>query len=104
MRSSIRLLITFLMLTASTRNFAQYTDVDPRTLPAQVAAQEAIVQTEPANEDWQARLKLAVLLQDAGSYRESEDAYRQTIALLRAPDPLTVAGETMPNLSAFISA
>jgi tetratricopeptide (TPR) repeat protein len=91
MRSSIRFVVAFLMLTASTRNFAQYTDVDPRTLPAQVAAQQIIVQTEPGNKDWQAWLKLAVLFQDLGNYRESEEAYRHTITLLRAQDPLTVA-------------
>lgn len=91
MRSSMRLIVALLILAASSRSFAQYTDVDPRTLPAQVTAQEAIVQTEPGSKDWQARLKLAVLLQDGGSYRQSEDAYRQTISLLRAPDPLIVA-------------
>jgi len=91
MRLSIRLLIAFLILTASTRSFAQYTDVDPRTLPAQVGAQESIVQTSPGNNDSREWLKFAVLLQDAGMYRESEDAYRHTIGLLREPDPLTVA-------------
>jgi tetratricopeptide (TPR) repeat protein len=91
MRTSLRLVLAFLTVTVSTRNFAQYADVNPRTLPAQVTAQEFIVQNEPGNKDWQAWLKLAVLLQDAGSYRESENAYRQTITLLRAPAPLTVA-------------
>jgi len=91
MRPSIKLIIAVLILTASASALAQYGDVDPRTLPAQVAAQEAIVQAEPGNKDWHAWLRLAVLSQDAGSYRESEDAYRQTISLLRAPDPLTVA-------------
>ena len=91
MRASIRFALALLVLTAGTRTFAQYADVDPRTLPAQIAAQKLAVQTAPNNKDSQAWLKLAVLLQDAGSYRESEDAYRQTIALLRAPDPLTTA-------------
>src|SRR5215469_15803524 len=91
MRASTRFAFALLILTASINGFAQYSDVDPRTLPAQIAAQERVVQTEPANKDWQSWLKLAVLLQDAGSYRESEDAYRQTISLLRAPEPLTVA-------------
>jgi tetratricopeptide (TPR) repeat protein len=91
MRSSIKLLIGFLMLAASTRSFAQYTDVNPRTLPAQVAGQENIVQTSPGDNDWREWLKFSVLLQDAGRYRESENAYQRTIALLRAPDPLTVA-------------
>ena len=87
MRASTRFALAFLILTAASKAFAQYTDVDPRTLPAQIAAQERVVQTEPDNKDWQAWLKLAVLLQDAGSYRQSESAYRQTISLLRAPDP-----------------
>jgi tetratricopeptide (TPR) repeat protein len=91
MRSSIKLTVALLLLSASTRVFAQYADVDPRTLPAQISAQERIVQTEPSSRDWQAWLKLAVLLQDAGSYRESEDAYHRTIALLRGPDSLVVA-------------
>lgn len=91
MRASTTLALALLMLTAGSRGSAQYADVDPRTLPAQVAAQELVVQAQPTNKDWQAWLKLAVLLQDAGSYQESENAYRQTIALLRAPDPLTVA-------------
>lgn len=98
MRSPLKLVVTLLVLAACTKNFAQYADVDPRnadvdprTLPAQIAAEELVVHSEPAGKDWQAWLKLAVLLQDAGSYRESEDAYRQTIALLRAPDPLVVA-------------
>jgi tetratricopeptide (TPR) repeat protein len=91
MRSSLKLVIASLALTVCSKNFAQYADVDPRTLPAQIAAQELVVQTEPGNKDSRAWLKLAVLLQDAGSYRDSENAYRQTIALLRAPDPLTVA-------------
>lgn len=91
MRSSIKLIAALLILAASSRTFAQYADVDPRTLPAQVAAQESIVQTEPAAKDWQAWLKLAVLLQDSRSYRESEDAYLHTITLLRGPDPLVVA-------------
>jgi tetratricopeptide (TPR) repeat protein len=79
------------MLTIGSRGFTQYADVDPRTLPEQIATQKLVVQSEPAVKDWQAWLKLAVLFEDAGSYRESESAYRQTIALLRAPDPLTVA-------------
>jgi tetratricopeptide (TPR) repeat protein len=91
MRSSVKLLIASLALTACSKNFAQYSDVDPRTLPAQIAAQEFVVQSEPSNKDSQAWLKLAVLLQDAWSYQQSEAAYLQTIALLRAPDPLTVA-------------
>ena len=91
MRSSLKLVIALLALSACTKNFAQYADVDPRTLSAQITAQDLAVQTEAANKDWQAWLKLAVLLQDAGNYRESENAYRQTIALLRAPAPLTVA-------------
>jgi tetratricopeptide (TPR) repeat protein len=91
MRASTRLTLALLMLTAIAKAFAQYAEVDPRTLPAQVAAQELVVQTESRNNDPQAWLKLAVLLQDAGSYRESEDAYHHVIALLRAPDPLIVA-------------
>lgn len=91
MRASVRLVVASSMLMASTRNFAQYADVDPRTLPAQITAQERVVQSEPGHQNWRAWLNLAVLLQDAGNYRESEDAYRQTIALLRAPDPFTVA-------------
>jgi hypothetical protein len=91
MRSSIRLIVALLLLTASTMALAQYAEMDPQTLPAQVAAQENIVKTEPASKDWQAWLKLAVLLQDSGSYRESENAYQHTIALLRSPDPLVVA-------------
>lgn len=91
MRAHTRFALALLMLTATARGFAQYADVDPRTLPAQVAAQEHVVQTEPGNKDWQEWLKLAVLLEDAGRYRESEDAYRQTIAHLRGPDPLIVA-------------
>ncbi|HEV2578212.1 MAG TPA: tetratricopeptide repeat protein [Acidobacteriaceae bacterium] len=90
MRSSIILTVALFILIASTRTFAQYAQIDPRTLPAEIAAQETIV-ASAASKDWQAWLKLAVLLEDAGSYRQSEDAYRQTIALLRAPDPLTVA-------------
>lgn len=91
MRSSLKLIVAALILTACTKTFAQYADVDPRTLPAQITAQELAVQAEPNSKDWHAWLKLAVLLQDAGSYRQSEDAYRQTISLLRAPDPLVVA-------------
>lgn len=91
MRPYITLIVTSILLAASTRAFAQYAEVDPRTLPAQVAAQENIVRAEPGNKDWQAWLKLAVLFEDAGSYPESEDAYRHTIALLRAPAPLIVA-------------
>jgi tetratricopeptide (TPR) repeat protein len=91
MRSSIRLTVALFLLTVSSRNYAQYADVNPRTLPAQITAQELVVQTEPAGKDWQAWLKLAVLLQDAGSYRQSEDAYRHTIAILGEPDPLVVA-------------
>lgn len=91
MRSSIRLIIALLVLTTSTRTFAQYSEVDPRILPAQITAQELVVQSGKASNDWQAWLKLAVLLQDSGRYRESEDAYHHTIELLRAPDPLTVA-------------
>jgi tetratricopeptide (TPR) repeat protein len=91
MRSSLKLIVALLVLTAFTKTFAQYAEVDPRTLPAQISAQELVVQAEPNNKNWQAWLKLAVLLEDAGSYRESESAYRQTISLLRAPDPLVVA-------------
>ena len=91
MRSSTRLTVALLALTASTRAFAQYAEVNPRTLPVQVAAQETVVKAEPTSKDWQAWLKLAVLLQDAGSYRKSEDAYLHTITLLRAPHPLVVA-------------
>jgi tetratricopeptide (TPR) repeat protein len=57
----------------------------------EISAQELVVQTEQGKQNWQTWLKLAVLLQDAGSYRESEDAYHHTITLLRAPDPLVVA-------------
>lgn len=88
---SITLIVSWLILTASAGAFAQYSDVDPRTLPAQVTRQENIVQSEPGSKDWQAWLKLAVLLQDSGSYGESEDAYLHTVTLLRAPAPLTVA-------------
>lgn len=91
MRSSINLIVALIILTASSRTLAQYVDLDPTTLPAQVAAQEKVVQTAPAAGNWQAWLKLAVLSQDAGNYRESEDAYRHTITLLRSPDPLVVA-------------
>src|SRR6202012_6121554 len=91
MRSSMRLILASLILTFSARSFAQYSDVDPRILPAQVAAQETIVKSESGGKDWRVWLKLAVLLQDSGRYRESEDAYHHTISLLRAPDPLTVA-------------
>src|ERR1700751_2038227 len=91
MRSSLKLIAALLALTACTKNFAQYSDPDPRTLPAEIAAQELVVQTGPGSKDSQAWLRLAVLLQDAGSYRESESASRQTIALLRAPDPFPVA-------------
>jgi len=91
MRASTRFVLAFLILATSLNAFAQYSDVDPRTLPAQIAAQERIVQTQSDNKDWKSWLKLAVLLQDAGSYRESEDAYRQTISLLNAPEPFTVA-------------
>lgn len=91
MRSSITLIVAPLILTAGTRTFAQYTDADPRTLPAQISAQESIVQTEQGKQDLQAWLKLAVLLEDAGSYRESEDAYHHTVALLKPTDPLAIA-------------
>jgi len=91
MRPSTKLVVAFLFLTANAGAFAQYKDVDPRTLPAQIAAQETIVQAEPGSKDWHAWLKLAVLLQDAGNFRDSEDAYHHTITLLRAPDPFTVA-------------
>ncbi|HTV07582.1 MAG TPA: tetratricopeptide repeat protein [Candidatus Aquilonibacter sp.] len=91
MRSSIQLIAALLLFIVSSRTFAQYAEIDPRTLPAQISAQQLIVQAAPGNLDWHAWLKLAVLLQDAGSYRASENAYRRAIALLRAPDPLTVA-------------
>ena len=91
MRTFPRLSFALAILTTGITAFAQYAEVDPRTLPAQITAQELAVQTEPANSDWHSWLKLAVLLADAGSYRESESAYHQTIALLRAPAPLTVA-------------
>lgn len=91
MRSSIKLIVALLILTASTASFAQYAQVNPRTLPAQISAQELVVQSQQGRQDWQAWLKLAVLLQDSDSYRESEDAYRHTITLLRGPDPLVVA-------------
>lgn len=91
MRSSLRLMMALFVLMATSGSFAQYSDVDPRALPAQVAAQEVVVGSGQGSGDWQAWLKLAVLLQDSGKYRESEDAYRRTIELLRAPDPLTVA-------------
>jgi hypothetical protein len=51
MRSSIRLIVALLLLTASTVALAQYAEMDPQTLPAQVAAQENIVKTEPASKD-----------------------------------------------------
>lgn len=91
MRLLAMLSAAFLLIIASIRSFAQYAQVAPRTLPAEIATQENIVQTEPGRDDPQAWLKLAVLLQDAGSYHESEDAYLHTITHLRNPDPLTVA-------------
>ena len=91
MRSSIILTVAFFILTTSSRTFAQYSQVNPRTLPAEIAAQESVVASAPVSKDWQAWLKLAVLLEDAGIYQRSEDAYHHTISLLRAPDPLTVA-------------
>lgn len=88
---SITLIVTSLILTANTTAFAQYSEIDPRTIPAQVAGQELVVRSEPGSGDWQAWLKLAVLLQDSGTYHDAEEAYLHTIRLLRAPDPLTVA-------------
>jgi len=60
-------------------------------LAAQIADQQMVTRNLPGNSDGTAWLKLAVLCQNAARYRDSEDAYRRAIALLRSGDRATLA-------------
>jgi hypothetical protein len=79
------------MIATNIKSFAQYRDVNPQTLSTQISAQETIAKTVTDGKGWAAWLKLAVLLQDAARYRESEDAYLRTMDLVKSQDPATVA-------------
>jgi tetratricopeptide (TPR) repeat protein len=91
MRSPITLIALLLLTSTNIRSFAQHQEVNPQTLPMQISAQETIAKTATGDKGWQVWLKLAVLLQDAARYRESEDAYLRTIDLVKSEDPTTVA-------------
>jgi tetratricopeptide (TPR) repeat protein len=91
MRSLIKPAIVLAIIAGNTRTFAQHPDVDPRILPSQISQQELIVKSEAGHQDAEAWLKLAVLLQDAGRYSESEVAYLRTMDLMRSKDPLVRA-------------
>jgi tetratricopeptide (TPR) repeat protein len=91
MRSPITLTCLLLLTSTNIRSFAQSPEVNAQTLPVQISEQQQIVKTATGNKGWEAWLKLAVLLQDAARYRESEDAYLATIDLMKSENPAIVA-------------
>ena len=91
MRSPITLITVLVMITTRIQCFAQSPDGNAKTLAAQISQQQLIVKTVTGNKGWQAWLKLAVLLQDAAKYRESEDAYLTTIDLVKSENPAVMA-------------
>jgi tetratricopeptide (TPR) repeat protein len=91
MRSPINLIAALFMILPSITAPAQSTTVNPQTLPAQIDQQETIVKTPSGSKDSQAWLKLAVLLQDAARYQESEAAYSTTLELVNPQDSATLA-------------
>ena len=91
MRSPITMITVLFLTTIGIRTAAQQPDVNPLKLSTQITDQESIVKTATGNQAWEASLKLAVLLQDAARYRESEEEYRRTIELAKLQDPATLA-------------
>jgi len=77
-----------ILITAITTSFsgtsclAQKPPIDPHTLSAQIVEQQQIIATVPGSTSGSAWLRLAVLLQDAARFPESERAYKQALPLL----------------------
>lgn len=64
---------------------------DTNSLATQIHEQEKAVEADPGKRDGEAWLELAILRQDAAQYRDSERAYRKSIALLTSGDRDTLA-------------
>jgi len=60
-------------------------------LAEQIHEQEMAIERAQGNSDGKAWLKLAILRQNAAHYRDSEQAYRRAIALLKSGDRDTLA-------------
>jgi tetratricopeptide (TPR) repeat protein len=82
MRSLLLLLTALATSFAGTPCFAQSRQIDPHSLPAQIVEQQQVVATAHGSTSGEAWLRLAVLLQDAARFPESEHAYRQALPLL----------------------
>jgi len=87
----MRLSLGLLLLIGCTgvRIFAQNRGVNP--LAEQIHRLELATGRAPASNDGKAWLKLAILRQDAARYRDSEQAYRRAIALLKSGERATLA-------------
>jgi len=80
MHLSIRSIIGGLIALLPVAGSGQITDTN--SLATQIREQEKTVEVSPGKSDGEAWLKLAILRQDAAQYRDSERAYRKSIALL----------------------